>query len=92
LQAGAMGLSSIVTDINGCNEIIKHKINGLIIPSKDANAIEKAMEIYLTDVNFYNFTKSNARSIVAQKFDQQIVWNALLSEYQYIIGNYNKKK
>jgi glycosyltransferase involved in cell wall biosynthesis len=92
LQAGAMGLPSIVTDINGCNEIIENKINGLIIPSKDANAIEKAMEIYLTDVNFYNFTKSNARQKITEKFDQLIVWNALLSEYQSVISSQTKNK
>jgi len=90
LQAGAMGLPSIVTDINGSNEIIEQDINGLIVPSKDAKAIEKAMEIYLTDVNFYNFTKSSARSIIAEKFDQQIVWQALLSEYKLVVDNFAK--
>src|SRR5690606_16181045 len=35
MQAGAMGLPSIVTDINGCNEIITHGVNGLIITPKN---------------------------------------------------------
>jgi glycosyltransferase involved in cell wall biosynthesis len=35
LQAGAMDLPSIVTDINGCNEIITSGFNGEIIPKKD---------------------------------------------------------
>ena len=39
MQAGAMGLPSIVTDINGCNEIIIHGVNGLIIPPKDSKVL-----------------------------------------------------
>ena len=31
MQAGAMGLPSVVSDINGCNEIIENNINGLVI-------------------------------------------------------------
>ena len=38
MQAGAMGLPSIVTDINGCNEIIEDGKNGLIILPKDTKA------------------------------------------------------
>src|SRR5690606_17651365 len=35
MQAGAMGLPSIVTNINGCNEIVQEKYNGIIIPKKN---------------------------------------------------------
>jgi glycosyltransferase involved in cell wall biosynthesis len=34
LQAGAMNLPSIVTDISGANEIIQQNENGIIIPQK----------------------------------------------------------
>ena len=34
MQAGAMKLPSIVSDINGCNEIIENNINGLVIKLK----------------------------------------------------------
>lgn len=90
LQAGAMGLPSIVTDINGCNEIIEDKMNGIIIPSKDSKGIEKAMQKFLEDQHFYNFTKSNARQKITEKFEQQIVWNALLEEYHALIENNDK--
>lgn len=43
MQAGAMGLPSIVTDINGCNEIIEEGTNGIIIPPKDVIALKNAM-------------------------------------------------
>ena len=43
LEAGAMGLPSIVTDINGSREIISKGINGMIVPSKDEKALFNAM-------------------------------------------------
>jgi len=39
MQAGAMGLPSIVTDINGCNEIIENGLNGFAIPVKNVKAL-----------------------------------------------------
>ena len=44
MQSGAMGSPSIVSDINGCNEIIENNINGLVIKVKSINAIYDAMK------------------------------------------------
>lgn len=48
LQAGAMGLPCIVTNINGCNEIIESEYNGWLVPPKDECALSKAMLYSLT--------------------------------------------
>ncbi|GAL77611.1 alpha-1,3-N-acetylgalactosamine transferase PglA [Algibacter lectus] len=42
-----MELPCIVTDINGCNEIVDHEKTGLIIPVKDTEALLRAMETVL---------------------------------------------
>ena len=39
IEAGAMGLASIVTDINGSNEIIIDGENGVIVPPRDEEAL-----------------------------------------------------
>src|SRR6185312_342487 len=44
MQAGAMELPSIVSNINGCNEIIKNGVNGIIIPPKNEDELFKAMK------------------------------------------------
>ena len=43
LEAGAMGLPCIVTDINGSREIIVEGENGVIIPPRDEEALFQAM-------------------------------------------------
>jgi len=82
LQAGAMELPSIVSDINGCNEIIQEGKNGIIIPVKDSVAILKAMQLVQKDTVFYNALKSNSRPQIIALYEQKIVWEALLNEYQ----------
>ena len=85
MQAGAMGLPSIVSDINGCNEIIEEGINGLFIPPKDSMALQNAMISLLEDKNVYKNLKNNARQMITSRYEQKLVWEALLSEYQDLL-------
>lgn len=87
MQAGAMGLPSIVTDINGCNEIIEEGTNGIIIPPKDVIALKNAMLEMIENKELYNHLKSNAREMIASRYEQRVVWEALLEEYKRLIDN-----
>jgi len=87
MQAGAMGLPSIVTDINGCNEIIEEGVNGLIVHSKDPVALENAMIKLMSDKSLYLGLKSNAREMITSRYEQRVVWEALLGEYKRLIDN-----
>ena len=82
MQAGAMGLPSIVSNINGCNEIIVKGENGLIIPPKDEKSLYDAMLTFMEDEDFYAKLKQNARSMIVERYEQKVVWEALLKEYQ----------
>ena len=85
MQAGAMGLPSIVTDINGCNEIIIHRVNGLIIPTKNSEALAKAMRLLMEDRSLYQHLQGNARAQITNRYEQQQIWDALLEEYQMLL-------
>ena len=82
LQSAAMGLPSIVSDINGCNEIIKNDYNGIIIPSKDIKSLIQAMERIFIDKELYLRCKENSRLSIMKNYRQDLYWNALLSEYK----------
>jgi glycosyltransferase involved in cell wall biosynthesis len=84
LQAGAMGLPSIVTNINGCNEIIIEKKNGWIIPVKDQDAVLNAMRNCIIDRKNLIKEKPIIRNIIENRFHQEIVWQALLKEYKLL--------
>lgn len=82
LQAGAMGKFSIVTDINGSNEIIENGLNGKIIPVRNSVALTKEMLDCLQNKSFYSEPNQDYRQIIFTKYEQTIVWNAMLKEYQ----------
>lgn len=86
LEAGAMGLSSIVTDINGSREIIENEKNGLIVPSKNANALYDAMERMLTDDKAREIMKSNARQIIESRFEKNFVQKCQIEFYKRILN------
>ena len=81
IEAGAMGLPSIVTNINGCNEIIIPGENGVIIPPRDADALYEAMKDLCENDEKRVYLTKNARESVASRFDCQIVRRALYDFY-----------
>lgn len=82
LQAGAMGLPSIVSNINGCNEIIAENENGVIVPVKDVSLLTNAMIQFIADPEKTLYMASNAREAIMARYNQKVVWNAILAEYQ----------
>jgi glycosyltransferase involved in cell wall biosynthesis len=90
MQAGAMGLPCIVSDINGCNEIIMQGENGVIIPVKNVEAIKVAMFKMCNDIKWYQILKQNSRKLIQQRYEQQVVWKELLGEYNKLISQLEK--
>ncbi|WP_111709656.1 glycosyltransferase family 4 protein [Lutibacter citreus] len=84
MQAGAMGLPSIVTNINGCNEIVVEGKNGWVIPVKNTEAILSAMRHCLINTTAFIKAKSNARIMIETRYEQQLVWEAILEEYKVL--------
>jgi glycosyltransferase involved in cell wall biosynthesis len=81
LQAGAMGLPCIVTDINGSNEIITDGENGLVIPPNNTEEIINKMKYLCDNKNIFNKMKYNARNMIINNYQQEQVWNSILNEY-----------
>lgn len=86
MQAGAFGLPSIVSDINGCNEIIIAGENGLLVPVKNWKALQEAMLLLNEDPILRTHLQSNARFLIASRYDQRVVWEALLAEYHRLLA------
>lgn len=88
MQAGAMGIPCIASDINGCNEIIKHGKNGLIVPVKNIAALFKAMKLLMDDSDLLILLAMYSRSIITSNYECSYVMNELLKEYKAQIENY----
>lgn len=88
LQAGAMGLPMIVTNISGCNEIVIPKENGIIIEPRSGAALHEAMKTLLDNDQLRIKLQENSRGFITSRYSQDIVWNSLLSEYRQLLAKY----
>ena len=99
LEAGAMGLPSIVTDINGSREIVVCKNeenvtpvkdmkvcdNGIIIPSKNEKVLYQAMEAVVKNEKMRVSMSLQARKMIASRFEQSFVQQCLIDFYKEIM-------
>lgn len=85
MQAGAMGIPAIVTNINGCNEIIVDGINGKIIPVRNENALYDMMKYFIDNPVLVEKMAGKAREMITSRYEQHIVWDALLMEYRSLL-------
>lgn len=92
MEAGSMGLASIVTNINGANEIIKDGLNGKIIEAPlDAKgrhvhditpALEETMRWFINHPAEVKRMSANAPRMIHERYEQKDVWQALLEYYR----------
>jgi glycosyltransferase involved in cell wall biosynthesis len=81
LEAGAMSLPSIVTNINGCNEVITNKVNGLLVSVKNSQELHDAMLSLYRQSSQRESLGFKARDLVQTNFDQNVFWDNLASFY-----------
>lgn len=91
MQAGAMNLPAIVTNINGCNEIITHGKNGMVIPVRDTDSLLNAMEEMVQDPVKRELMSSQARPAITSQYERHLIWEALLAEYKALEKEYTQK-
>lgn len=84
IEAGAMGLPQIVTDINGAREIIIEGENGTVIPSKSVDALYSAMK-HMLDTDYRDGLANNARKLIASRYEQGFVRKCLCDFYDKIL-------
>jgi glycosyltransferase involved in cell wall biosynthesis len=86
MQAACLEIPCIVSDINGCNEIINHGETGLIVPVKNTELLRNAMLQLLADKEKRSAYAKKARNFVVENFDQPYVWGEIWEEYKVKIA------
>lgn len=81
LQSLAMGLPAIVSDINGCNELVQHNYNGLIVSVKSIAELKSNMLEINQNTCLFKYLSLNTRFSVVDKYQRNIVWHAILKTY-----------
>jgi len=90
LQAGAMGLPVIATNINGSNEVIEPGFNGWLVPVRDADALLDAMQHAILQPKSERARMGeNARRRIQERYERQAHWDRLVQFYNDLIKSNN---
>ena len=86
MEASAMGVPSIATDIRGCREVVKDQENGLLVPVKDPSALAGAILTLLTDSELAAELGQKGRAAAKLNFDERVVFDKVLQTYQDLLN------
>jgi glycosyltransferase involved in cell wall biosynthesis len=81
LQAASMERAMILSDINGCNEIVENGVSGLLVPPRNYIALYTAMHKLRDATSLQLYFAQNALEVVKSKYEQKRVWEEIYKEY-----------
>ena len=83
MEAAAMGLPIVATDIRGCREVVEQDVNGALVPVRDPAAIAAALT-RLADPQRRERYGRASRAIAATRFDERAVVQRVLAAYDAV--------
>lgn len=86
LEAAACGKPIISTNVPGCKEIVRHEVNGLLIPPKDEVALAEAIRRLLDNPEFAVQLGKNGREIVQNEFSEALVVEKTFEVYEHLLA------
>lgn len=82
IEAGALSVPTITTDVPGCNEVVVNRKNGFVVPPRDANALLESMRHAVAHRHDeIPALGRKARNMVESRYEQQKVWAAYRKLY-----------
>lgn len=87
MEAAAMNVPAISSNITGCNEIIENGYNGRLIPSKSTKELKNAMEEFVLNPQLIKQMSSVSRQYVIDKYEQKQLWDKALQAYKKIVND-----
>lgn len=86
LEAAACNKPIITTNVPGCKEIVRHEVNGLLIPAKDEVALAEAIRRLLDNPEFATQLGNNGREIVQKEFSEELVVEKTFEVYNLLLA------
>ena len=86
MEASAMGVPVVATDIRGCRQAVEHGTTGLLVPPRDPEALAAAVARLVTDPAERQRLGSAARQNALQSFDQRRCVDLTLTTYERLLA------
>lgn len=85
MEASAMAVPVVATDIRGCREAVVPGVNGLLVPAKDAGALMRALEQLLRDVGARRRLGEGGRRLALARFDERSIFATVEGHYRDLL-------
>lgn len=85
MEAAAMGLPVVATDIRGCRQVVDHGVTGLLVPVRDPRALADAIEVLVRDGALRARMGAAARRKAHSEFDQRRCIDITLATYDRLL-------
>lgn len=82
LEAAAVGLPMVATNIPPCREVVEHGRNGFLVPPLDAYSLARSIEVLLRDEEMRTLFGVSSREIAVSRFDQKKIVSAYMDLYR----------
>jgi glycosyltransferase involved in cell wall biosynthesis/ribosomal protein S18 acetylase RimI-like enzyme len=86
IEAAAMGLPLVLTNIRGCREVARNEIEGLLVPARDVVALTAAIDRVVVDDRLRRRMGAAARARAEASFDQERVCDIVIATYHRLLG------
>jgi glycosyltransferase involved in cell wall biosynthesis len=81
IEAAASGRAIVTSENPGCQEIVEHGVNGLVVPANDAAALAQALKQLMNDTELRKKMGEQGREIVIAGFSEEQVISKTMSVY-----------
>ena len=85
MEASAMGVPCVVSNVKGNREAVTDDRNGLLVPFGDVPALVAAITRILTEPVTAQRMSLEARGMAAERFDERIVFEKVKAEYARLL-------
>jgi glycosyltransferase involved in cell wall biosynthesis len=85
IEAGAMGLPSVATNVDGVPEVVQDGMTGLLVAPNDGSAVSEAICSLLADPTYRQEMGANAAEFVRRKFSREIMAQDMEKLYQDLL-------
>ncbi len=85
MEASAMGVPVIATDIRGCRQVVEDKRTGLLVEARSAFDLAEAIRRLVEDRPLRDELGRRARSKAQAEFDQRMVIDRTLAVYRSLL-------
>lgn len=92
MEAAAMGLPIVATDIRGCRQVVDHGRTGLLVPVRDADALARAIALLADDADRRAAMGRAARVKALAEFDQRRVIATTLATYERLLARTGRRR